>query len=91
MTYQPIENYGMIGGMHTVALVGPTAQSIGFVCRTSTAQASLPRSWTTGSLCKELGPAGSLQIMYGKHLVEETLDHLDGYLGSKPVRMQRRI
>jgi hypothetical protein len=29
--------------------------------------------------------------MYGKHLVEETLDHLDGYLGSKPVRMQRRI
>jgi hypothetical protein len=22
MTYQPIENYGMIGDMHTVALVG---------------------------------------------------------------------
>jgi GH15 family glucan-1,4-alpha-glucosidase len=47
------------------------------------------------SLCKEPGPGGSLQIMYGidgrKHLVEETLDHLDGYLGSKPVRMQRRI
>jgi GH15 family glucan-1,4-alpha-glucosidase len=35
------------------------------------------------SLCKEPGPGGSLQIMYGidgrKHLVEETLDHLDGY------------
>jgi GH15 family glucan-1,4-alpha-glucosidase len=34
------------------------------------------------SLCKEPGPGGSLQIMYGidgrKQLVEETLDHLDG-------------
>jgi GH15 family glucan-1,4-alpha-glucosidase len=43
------------------------------------------------SLCKEPGPGGSLQIMYGidgrKHLVEETLDHLDGYMGSKPVRI----
>jgi GH15 family glucan-1,4-alpha-glucosidase len=43
------------------------------------------------SLCKEPGPDGSLQIMYGidgrKHLVEETLDHLDGYMGSKPVRI----
>src|SRR6516165_9824940 len=41
------------------------------------------------SLCKEPGPGGSLQIMYGidgrKHLVEETLDHLDGYMGSRPV------
>ena len=25
MTYQPIENYGMIGDMHTVALVGTDA------------------------------------------------------------------
>jgi GH15 family glucan-1,4-alpha-glucosidase len=43
------------------------------------------------SLCKEPGPDMSLQIMYGidgrKHLVEETLDHLDGYMGSKPVRI----
>jgi GH15 family glucan-1,4-alpha-glucosidase len=43
------------------------------------------------SLCKEPGPGGSLQIMYGidgrKHLVEDTLDHLDGYMGSKPVRI----
>jgi GH15 family glucan-1,4-alpha-glucosidase len=43
------------------------------------------------SLCREPGPGGSLQIMYGidgrKHLVEETLDHLDGYMGSKPVRV----
>src|SRR6516162_8426317 len=34
---------------------------------------------------------GALQIMYGidgrKHLIEETLDHLDGYMGSKPVRI----
>ena len=43
------------------------------------------------SLCKEPGPGGSLQIMYGidgrKHLIEETLDHLDGYMGSRPVRI----
>ncbi|MBD3274073.1 MAG: glycoside hydrolase family 15 protein, partial [Candidatus Marinimicrobia bacterium] len=39
----------------------------------------------------ELEPDGSLQIMYGidgRHeLIEETLDHLDGYRGSKPVRI----
>lgn len=43
------------------------------------------------SLCKAAGPDGSLQIMYGidgrKKLTEETLDHLDGYMGSKPVRI----
>jgi len=42
-------------------------------------------------LCKEPGPNGSLQIMYGidgrKDLTEQTLDHLDGYMGSKPVRI----
>ncbi len=41
--------------------------------------------------CRELNPDGSLQIMYGldgRHeLTEETLDHLDGYMGSKPVRI----
>ena len=41
--------------------------------------------------CHELNPDGSLQIMYGidgRHtLTEETLDHLDGYRGSKPVRI----
>ncbi len=41
--------------------------------------------------CHELNPDGSLQIMYGidgRHeLTEETLDHLDGYAGSKPVRV----
>ena len=44
-----------------------------------------------GDLCKDPGPGGALQIMYGidgrKTLTEETLDHLDGYRGSKPVRV----
>jgi GH15 family glucan-1,4-alpha-glucosidase len=39
----------------------------------------------------ELNPDGSLQIMYGldgRHtLTEETLDHLAGYKGSRPVRV----
>ncbi len=41
--------------------------------------------------CRELNPDGSLQIMYGidgRHtLTEETLDHLEGYKGSRPVRV----
>ncbi len=41
--------------------------------------------------CSELDPDGSLQIMYsinGDHeLTEEILDHLEGYAGSKPVRI----
>ena len=39
----------------------------------------------------ELNPDGSLQVMYGidgRHkLTEETLDHLDGYRDSRPVRI----
>ena len=41
--------------------------------------------------CEELEPDGSLQIMYGldgRHaLPEEILPHLEGYMGSKPVRI----
>ncbi len=39
----------------------------------------------------ELNPDGSMQIMYGidgrRDLTEEVLDHLDGYKGSRPVRI----
>ena len=41
--------------------------------------------------CEGSGEDGSLQLMYGidgsGELTEETLDHLDGYRGSKPVRI----
>jgi len=41
--------------------------------------------------CEELAPDGSLQIMYGidgRHeLGEKTLPHLEGYMGSTPVRI----
>jgi GH15 family glucan-1,4-alpha-glucosidase len=40
---------------------------------------------------RALNPDGSLQIMYGidgsSNLSEETLDHLEGYKGSRPVRI----
>ena len=42
-------------------------------------------------ICARPNPDGSLQIMYGidgRHdLSEEILDHLDGYMGSRPVRI----
>jgi GH15 family glucan-1,4-alpha-glucosidase len=41
--------------------------------------------------CRELEPDGSLQTVYGidgeRTLKETTLDHLDGYKGSRPVRI----
>ena len=41
--------------------------------------------------CHELNPDGSLQVMYGidgaHTLTEQTLDHLEGYRGSSPVRI----
>jgi len=41
--------------------------------------------------CHEMEPDGSLQVMYGidgRHvLTETTLDHLEGYRGSHPVRL----
>jgi GH15 family glucan-1,4-alpha-glucosidase len=41
--------------------------------------------------CHELNPDGSLQIMYGidgRHtLTEEALEHMEGYRGSRPVRI----
>jgi GH15 family glucan-1,4-alpha-glucosidase len=41
--------------------------------------------------CNELEPDGALQIMYGidgrRTLTEDSLDHLEGYRGSRPVRI----
>lgn len=46
--------------------------------------------WMTAR-ARELEPDGSLQIMYaldGRRVIEEeTLDHLEGYMGSRPVRI----
>lgn len=43
------------------------------------------------TLCMKSNPDGSMQIMYGidgrKELTEETLEHLEGYMGSRPVRI----
>src|SRR5262249_56135765 len=47
-------------------------------------------SWVMAR-CGELAPDGSVQIMYGldgRHaLPEEALPHLEGYMGSRPVRV----
>jgi GH15 family glucan-1,4-alpha-glucosidase len=41
--------------------------------------------------CMDLNPDGSMQIVYGcdgrKLLTESTLDNLEGYRGSSPVRV----
>ena len=56
----------------------------------STSEATRFMRWIEDR-CHELNPDGSLQIMYGvdgRHeLTEESLDHLEGYKGSRPVRI----
>ncbi|NIR49038.1 glycoside hydrolase family 15 protein [candidate division KSB1 bacterium] len=55
-----------------------------------TEEAAKFMNWIEGR-CHELKADGSLQIMYGidgRHeLLEETLDHFEGYKGSQPVRI----
>ena len=55
-----------------------------------TEEAAQFMQWLEGR-SHELNPDGSLQIMYridgNQSLTEETLDHLEGYKGSRPVRM----
>ncbi|WNM58056.1 glycoside hydrolase family 15 protein [Candidatus Nitrospira allomarina] len=55
-----------------------------------TEEASAFMQWLEAR-CHELNPDGSLQLMYGidgRHqLTEETLAHLEGYRGSRPVRV----
>jgi GH15 family glucan-1,4-alpha-glucosidase len=55
-----------------------------------TDEAAAFMQWLTAR-ARELAPDGSLQIMYGldgRHaLPEEVLPHLEGYMGSRPVRV----
>jgi GH15 family glucan-1,4-alpha-glucosidase len=55
-----------------------------------TEEAARFMSWLEAR-CHELEPDGSLHLMYGidgRHVsIEETLDHLEGYKGSGPVRI----
>jgi GH15 family glucan-1,4-alpha-glucosidase len=55
-----------------------------------TAEAGAFMQWIE-ERCNDLGPDGSLQIMYGidghKDLTEEILTHFEGYDGSSPVRI----
>jgi GH15 family glucan-1,4-alpha-glucosidase len=55
-----------------------------------TAEAGAFMRWVEDR-CAELEPDGALQIMYGidgrKLLTEENLPHLEGYKGSRPVRI----
>ncbi len=66
--------------LYALLLLGFTEEAEGFM------------SWLTGRFREREGRAeGPLQIMYGidgrPELPEETLDHLEGYRGSAPVRI----
>ena len=62
----------------------------GFLRIGFTEEAAKFMDWV-GARAREPNPDGALQIMYGidgRHqLNEETLDHLEGYRGSRPVRV----
>lgn len=50
MSYQPIENYGIIGNMRTIAVVGMHA-SIDWYCHP---HFDSPRLWAAPSYCSEM-------------------------------------
>ncbi|MEZ4313428.1 MAG: glycoside hydrolase family 15 protein [Polyangiaceae bacterium] len=56
-----------------------------------TEEAARFMDWLRARIAEEDGPTGPLQIMYrvsgGHDLTETVLDHLDGYKGSRPVRV----
>jgi GH15 family glucan-1,4-alpha-glucosidase len=56
-----------------------------------TEEASAFRDWLVQRWRDKVGPNGPLQLMYGvdgrADLVEEELSHLEGYRGSRPVRI----
>ena len=62
----------------------------GFLRIGFTEEARAFMGWIEGR-CRTSTPDGSLQLMYGidgrDDLTEENLDHLDGYRGSRPVRI----
>ena len=66
-------------------LPSPPCYKIGF-----TDEAGQFMNWIH-KCCTNLNEDGSLQIMYGidgrKYLPETELDHFDGYMGSRPVRI----
>ncbi len=64
--------------VYALMRVGFTEEAAGFM------------RWLDG-VCHTSGPEGGLHVLYGvdgrRELVEESLDHLEGYRGSRPVRV----
>jgi len=56
MAYQPIENYGIIGDLHSVALVGMDGSTDWLSLRTSTPRAFLAPSSTTRTARGDVRP-----------------------------------